>query len=181
MTVGVEQGGRCGTVPVKPANPERGAVAGPVHSGLPDPCAHGLERCPNWGCASTSDVFDRGILDDLATMLDDHELDAYLALLEPTVAPRIEKLAFQLEAGNLAGLLETAHALAGGAACYGLTALTEAARMVERAARATQKEAVHEAVTAAAGLVDASLIAVRRWRCRWGFDRAAAAHGPATA
>jgi HPt (histidine-containing phosphotransfer) domain-containing protein len=110
-------------------------------------------------------VFDRTILDELADMLDDdEELDGYLALLEPTVRPRITTLVRQSAAGEMAGLLVTAHALAGGAACYGLTALSAAARQVEDGARNAQPEAAHRGVAEAVRLAEASLTAVSYWR-----------------
>ena len=124
------------------------------------------------GCGVSEGVFDRGILDELASMLDDAELESYLALLEPTVTPRVEKLRRQFEAGEVGGLVETAHALAGGAACYGLSALSAVARQVENGARSEPRETLYRAVAEAADLVDASLSAVFRWRCRWRADRA---------
>ncbi|MEI6560266.1 MAG: Hpt domain-containing protein [Rhodospirillaceae bacterium] len=130
------------------------------------------EPCLRAECGSTGDrVFDRGILDELASMLDDPELDAYLALLEPTVAPRLDKLARQFEAGERGGMMETAHALAGGAACYGLRALSLVARRLENGALSEPKEALGQAIAEAAALVEASLSAVARWRCRLFADR----------
>ncbi len=110
-------------------------------------------------------VFDCTILDELAEMLDDdEELDGYLALLEPTVRPRITTLTRQIAMGEMAGLLVTAHALAGGAACYGLCALSAAARRVEEGARTAQPEMARKGVTEAVRLVEASLSAVSSWR-----------------
>ena len=133
--------------------------------------SRGDDPCRQCDGAGVSAVFDPGVLDDLATVLDDAELDAYLALLEPTVTPRVERLARQMEAGEWTGVLETAHALAGGAACYGLTALSAAARVVESGARTCHVELLREAVAEARDLVEASLAAVSRWRCRWKLDR----------
>jgi HPt (histidine-containing phosphotransfer) domain-containing protein len=121
-------------------------------------------------------VFDPTILDELADMLDDDgELDGYLALLEPTVRPRINTLVRQSAAGEMAGLLVTAHALAGGAACYGLIALSAAARRVEDGARMAQPEAARKGVAEAARLMDASLAAVSHWRGDRAVNRPAAA------
>lgn len=128
-------------------------------------------QCLSCGSEAGSAVFDRGILDELASMLDDDEIDSYIALLEPTVTPRVEKLLCQLEAGEISGVVETAHALAGGAACYGLSALSAVARLVETGARSESRDTIHRAVTEAANLVDASLSAVFRWRCRSRADR----------
>ena len=130
------------------------------------------ETCFQCNCGVSARVFDRGILDELASMLDDDELDSYLALLEPTVAPRVDKLSHQLEAGDVTGMVETAHALAGGAACYGLSALSAVARLVEHGARTEPRETIFRAVAEAAGLVEASLAAVFRWRCRSRATRA---------
>ena len=130
------------------------------------------ETCEPCGCGAGEWVFDRGVLDELASMLDDDELDSYLALLEPTVAPRVEKLLRQFEAGDDAGMVETAHALAGGAACYGLAALSGLARQVENGVRNQPGEVTYRAISEAAGLVEASLSAVFRWRCRSRVDRA---------
>ena len=177
MEVGGGGNRRRGTEPAKSAGSDRC-----LSDGLE--AMDGWERCPAGDCGSTSAVFDRSVLDDLASMLDVEELDAYLALLEPTVAPRIEKLFSDLDEGNLVGLLETAHALTGGAACYGLTALSEAARTIEQGARAApravQLELLRQAVAAAAGLLDSSLVAVRRWRCRVEYDRASTLDAPFT-
>ncbi len=110
-------------------------------------------------------IFDCTILDELADMLDDdQELDSYLALLEPTVRPRVAALVRQSAAGELAGMLMTAHALAGGAACYGLCALSAAARQAEEGARTAHPEEAHQGVLEAVALVEASLSAVSRWR-----------------
>ena len=128
-------------------------------------------QCPSCESEVGSALFDRGILDELASMLDDDEIDSYLALLEPTVTPRVEKLLRQQEAGEINGVVETAHALAGGAACYGLLALSAVARLVETGARSEPREALYRAVTEAANLVEASLAAVFRWRCRSRADR----------
>ncbi len=127
--------------------------------------------CDHAGCGVSEGVFDRGILDELASMLDDAELESYLALLEPTVTPRVEKLRRQFEAGEVGELVETAHALAGGAACYGLSRLSAVARQVENGARSEPRETLYRAVVEATDLVDASLSAVFRWRCRWRADR----------
>ncbi len=116
-------------------------------------------------------VFDRAVLDELASMLDDAEIDAYLALLEPTVAPRVAALLRQVEAGEINGMVETAHALAGGAACYGLSALSAAARMVEYGARSEPQAALCRVIGAAAGLVEMSLSAVFRWRLQSRAER----------
>lgn len=130
------------------------------------------ETCDQCDCGVVDRVFDRGILDELASMLDDDELDSYLALLEPTVAPRVEKLVRQFEAGDATGIVETAHALAGGAACYGLSALSALARQVENGVRSEPREAIYRAISEASGLVEESLAAVFRWRCRFRADRA---------
>ncbi len=111
-------------------------------------------------------VFDDSVLDDLADILDVAELDSYLALLEPTVRPRVEALVAQLEAGDESGLLVTAHALSGGAACYGLIALSAAARQIEAATRGAQPDVVCRGVADASALVEASLAAVWLWRGR---------------
>jgi len=159
----------------------RHAVADPTGAGVAVPgeapcfdarrCPTSLEALSDWGharswrgetcdrcdCGVGERVFDRGILDELASMLDDDELDSYLALLEPTVAPRVEKLLRLLEAGDATGMVETAHALAGGAACYGLSALSMLARQVENGVRSEPRETIYRAIAEAAGLVDESL------------------------
>ncbi len=99
-------------------------------------------------------------------MLDDEELDSYIALLAPTILPRVETLRCQLEADNLSGMVETAHALSGGSACYGLFALSSVARQVENGARSEPAESLRRLIRDAAVLVDDSLSAVLRWRCR---------------
>lgn len=164
MDGGVNQGGR--------RQIGGGSGAGGVDASCPrSGPGMGADCCRHRDCGARTAVFDPCILDDLATVLDDAELDAYLALLEPTVGPRVERLGGLLEAGEWVGLLETAHALAGGAACYGLIALSAAARAVESGARATQVETLRGAVTEARDLVEESLSAVSRWRCRWKLDR----------
>ena len=129
------------------------------------------ELCHACGCSDSELIFDRGILDELASMLDDDELDSYLALLEPTVAPRVKRLRRLLEDGEINGLIETAHALTGGAACYGLAALSAVARRIENGAREEPKEILHRAIDEAAALVEVSLSAVLRWRCRIRLER----------
>ena len=110
-------------------------------------------------------IFDCTILDELADMLDDdQELDSYLALLEPTVRPRVAALVRQSAAGELAGMLMTAHALAGGSACYGLCALSAAARQAEEGARTADPGEARQGVLEAVALVETSLSAVSRWR-----------------
>jgi HPt (histidine-containing phosphotransfer) domain-containing protein len=136
------------------------------------------QHCLSGNCvAATDDIFDRGILDDLGDVLDDGEIDSYLALLRPTVVPRVALLVRQIESDQREGLLEVAHALSGGAACYGLVALSAAARIAERSAAAAQWEVVARAVADAAAVVDASLVAVEQWRCRWAVSKAAALSG----
>ncbi len=119
-------------------------------------------------CASGGSdlVFDGSILDEMASMMDDDELDSYIALLAPTVVPRIEGLRDQLEGGDMNGLVETAHALTGGAACYGLCALSTVARQIETRAHSESAEALCRMICQAASLVDESLAAVMGWRCR---------------
>ncbi len=109
-------------------------------------------------------VFDRSVLEELAGMIDDEELESYLALLEATVRPRVASLEHHLAAGDTRGMLATAHALAGGAACYGLAGLSAVARRIETGARNRQLEAAGCAVAEASALVEASLAAVWQWR-----------------
>ena len=129
------------------------------------------ELCHSGDCPASELIFDRGILDELASMLDDDELDSYLALLEPTVAPRVKRLRRLLEDGEFNGLVETAHALTGGAACYGLAALSAVARRIENGAREEPKEILFRAIDEAVALAEASLSAVLRWRCRIRLER----------
>ena len=124
------------------------------------------EVCVPETCLFNDSIFDTGILDDLASELDEVELEAYLALLEPTVAPRLDRMAVQLEAEDLDGLVHTAHALAGGSACYGLAALSAVARRIEIGARSEERDALARAIAEAAVLARESLAAVVRWRCR---------------
>ena len=131
------------------------------------------EVCDPDACDISESVFDTGILDDLASELDLGELEAYLALLEPTVTPRLDKMARQLEAEDLDGLVHTAHALAGGSACYGLAALSAVARRIEIGARCEGRDTLARAIAEAAALARDSLAAVVRWRCRLRATRTA--------
>ncbi|MEI6985596.1 MAG: Hpt domain-containing protein [Rhodospirillaceae bacterium] len=124
------------------------------------------DTCDDRVCGATSVVFDSGVLDDLATVLDDVELDAYLVLLESTVLPRVAQLQVQLAAGEYEGMEATAHGLNGGAGCYGLVALSAHARLIEVSVRVGDLWILPNAVAEVAEMVAASLTAVTSWRCR---------------
>ena len=127
-------------------------------------CSSGVSVGEGGDGVGVGAVFDRGVLDDLAAALDESELDAYLALLESTILPRVAQMLRHVAVGEVEGLLESAHALTGGAGCYGLVALSAAARAVEADARAVRLDALKEAVAEVAALVEVSLTAVARWR-----------------
>lgn len=125
-----------------------------------------------WGARRDDIVFDGTILDELASMFNDDELNDYLALLEPTVQRRVHDLSLCLESCDWQGLLDASHALAGGAACYGLIELSAVARLAENGARCLEIDAVRTAVSRVDRLAAESLRAVAHWRRRLEAARA---------
>lgn len=108
-------------------------------------------------------LFDRRVLDDLADALTPAELAEYLALLHPTVKRRLHDLLSFQDRINWDEFHHAAHALAGGAACYGLTGLSAAARRLETAARIRDQLALKGLLEELVALTEPSLDVVADW------------------
>ncbi|MEI8396608.1 MAG: hypothetical protein WCF85_17890, partial [Rhodospirillaceae bacterium] len=73
-------------------------------------------------------------------------------------------------------LLKTAHALSGGAGCYGLIALSSGARFIENSVNTATAESLSRAIAEIAGLLAGSLAEVAHWHARWLAERASNGH-----